>query len=167
MGVVATVAFSGASHRAGPADIYPTVPGALNPDITQATIGQTICNPNWSTKSIRPPSSYTTALKIKQLKALGWNDQTLSDYEEDHAVALTDGGNPTDPNNLWPMKYPMAREKDKYEIYVHEQICKGEITLAEGQHRLATDWYKWYQQAGLDKQKYGSIETVVDEDDNG
>ena len=46
----------------GPADIYPDptrTPGAANPDITQDNIRETICNPRWSTKSIRPAASPT------------------------------------------------------------------------------------------------------------
>src|SRR5437660_7447025 len=59
-------------HRAGPSYLYPdpaTTPGVVNPDITQGNIGETICNPNWSTKSIRPPVSYTNHLKVQQLAA--------------------------------------------------------------------------------------------------
>lgn len=56
--------------RVGNASEYPDptrTPGALNPQVTQATIDQTICNPDWSTKSIRLPSSYTTNLKKQQM----------------------------------------------------------------------------------------------------
>src|SRR3712207_3940055 len=45
-------------------------PGALNPDVTQATIGSTICVRGW-TRTIRPPSSYTSALKVEQLAEYG------------------------------------------------------------------------------------------------
>src|SRR4029078_562378 len=38
-------------------------PGVPNPNITQANIKETICNPKWSTSSIRPSSSYTNNLK--------------------------------------------------------------------------------------------------------
>ena len=38
-------------------------PGALNPAVTQATIGSTICVPGY-TKTIRPPVSYTDALRL-------------------------------------------------------------------------------------------------------
>src|ERR1035437_3182978 len=37
-------------------------PGALNPAVTQATIGMTICVSGWTT-TVRPPTSYTTPLK--------------------------------------------------------------------------------------------------------
>ncbi len=131
--------------QAKQATILPTVPGAINTAITQANIKQNICNPNWSTKSERPTSSYTTALKIKQLKALGWTDQKTGDYEEDHLISLELGGNPTDPNNLWPEKYAEpqgAHDKDKIENLLHSRVCAGTITLKEAQNEISTDWTK-------------------------
>ena len=47
-------------------------PGAINPDISFRNQAQTICAPNgWTTRVIRPPARYTTALKIRQLAARG------------------------------------------------------------------------------------------------
>ena len=62
----------------------------MNPDITQATI----CNRNWSTDSIRPPTSYTNALMTQQLAELRRRDKTPSHYEEDHLISLELGGHP-------------------------------------------------------------------------
>ena len=42
-------------------------PGVLNPNVTQATIGSTICVPGW-TRTVRPPVEYTNALKAKNRK---------------------------------------------------------------------------------------------------
>src|SRR5436305_1090095 len=70
-------------------------PGAVNPSVTQATIGATICRTGY-TKTIRPSSSYTTALKRAQL-ASGYafhGDVNTSDYEEDHLISLELGGSP-------------------------------------------------------------------------
>ena len=61
-------------HRVGPAEIYPDpvkTPGAANPQVTQQNIQDTICNPHWSTKLIRPPAEYTSRLKRKQLREYG------------------------------------------------------------------------------------------------
>src|SRR6266516_792039 len=41
-------------------------PGALNPAVRQGTISRTICVKGW-TKTIRPPVTYTNALKIQQM----------------------------------------------------------------------------------------------------
>jgi hypothetical protein len=91
------------SPRVGLSYLYPahkTPPGVVSPDITQANIAQTICNPQWSTKSIRPPVSYTNSLKTKQLAAAHATDKTLAHYEEDHFVSLDLRGHPRDPRNL-------------------------------------------------------------------
>src|ERR1700686_2489678 len=44
---------------------------ALNPAVTQATIATTICVSGW-TATVRPPSSYTSSLKIEQLAAFAY-----------------------------------------------------------------------------------------------
>jgi hypothetical protein len=88
-----------------------------------------ICNPRWSTKLVRPPSDYTSRLKRKQLREYGdsvhqtraelvnpstgkvdttrcvAHSDNMACYEEDHLIPLEDGGDPTDPRNLWPEAY--------------------------------------------------------------
>jgi len=105
--------------------------GAINPDVTQNNIHQTICVKGY-TKTIRPPSTYTTKLKIKQLHAMGLKG-SASDYEEDHLIPLELGGHPTDPANLWPEPWDDAKKKDKLENKLHKKVCKGEMTLLEAQ----------------------------------
>ena len=140
----------------GPADIYPDpirTPGVKNPDITQDNIRETICNPRWSTKSVRPPASYTNRLKIEQIREYGYSDFTLKDYEEDHFIPLELGGNPTDSRNLWPE--PMetsipdggAHSKDKVENYLHAEVCAGSLTLEQAQREITEDWYRVYTTA--------------------
>jgi hypothetical protein len=137
--------------RVGPETIYPDssrTPGAVNPEINEGTIDQTICNPEWSTRLIRPPSSYTSALKRRQMQELGLTGQT-GDYEEDHLISLELGGHPTDPRNLWPEPYeprPGAREKDEVENYLHRQVCSGAMSLRDAQRAIADDWYGVYLQ---------------------
>ncbi len=158
------------STKVGPADIYPQVPGSINPAITQDNIQTTICVPGFTGRpGYRPLSDYTTSLKIKQLKAYGNKDQKTGDYEEDHLISLELGGNPTDPNNLWPEPYTAsiadggAKTKDKVENYLHAQVCSGAITLQDAQIEVVTDWYTVYVK-NL-KGKYGSIQDDSDPDD--
>ena len=119
-------------RRIGPAEIYPDparTPGAANPQVTQRNIKDNICNPQWSTKLVRPPSEYTSKLKRKQLREYGdtvhqtraelvnpstgkldttrclAHSDNMACYEEDHLIPLEDGGDPTDPRNLWPEPY--------------------------------------------------------------
>jgi hypothetical protein len=110
-------------------------PGVVNPDVTQATIRPTICKQGW-TKTIRPPSSYTDALKQEQMKDYR-RAGTSSDFQEDHLISLELGGHPSDPRNLWPEPIELAREVDGVENELNEKICSGEISLAEGQRRIS------------------------------
>jgi hypothetical protein len=54
-------------------------PGVLNPDVTQANIGSTVCRHGW-TSTIRPPSSYTDDLKRRQMRQYG-ETGSLSGYQ--------------------------------------------------------------------------------------
>jgi hypothetical protein len=123
-------------------------PGARNPAVTQASIGSTICVSGW-TSTVRPPSSYTTALKERQL-ASGYayrGDLSTADYEEDHLISLEIGGSPTSELNLWPEPYDApdgARVKDVVENRLHALVCSGQISLATAQHAIATNWWTAY-----------------------
>src|ERR1700733_2753190 len=140
----------------GPLDIYPDpsrTPGAINPEITQENIRDTICNPRWSTKSIRPESTYTNRLKMEQIGEYGYADSRPRDYEEDHFIPLELGGNPTDPRNLWPEPFETsvpdggAHAKDKVENYLHAEVCSDALTLDQAQHEISEDWYRVYQES--------------------
>jgi hypothetical protein len=146
------------THEAhlGPADIYPDperTPGATNPEIIQDNIRETICNPRWSTKSIRPDEEYTHRLKVEQIGEYGYSDSRLKDYEEDHFIPLELGGNPTNPKNLWPEPYETsipdggAHAKDKVENYLHAEVCSGSLTLEQAQHEITEDWYRVYTES--------------------
>jgi len=108
--------------------------GALSPAVTQATIGQTICMTGY-TASIRPPTSFTNALKTKQLRALGPSGP-LSAFEEDHIVPLELGGAPRDPANLQPVPIAIARHDDVLETRLHKSVCAGTLTLAAAQAQI-------------------------------
>jgi hypothetical protein len=111
-------------------------PGVLNPNVTQANIRSTICRHGW-TATIRPPVSYTNALKVKQMRQYG-ETGSPSDYQEDHLISLEMGGSPTDPRNLWPEPYPRASEMDQIENQLNSEICSGQLTLAQAQQREDT-----------------------------
>jgi hypothetical protein len=108
-------------------------PGVLNPDVRQETIGETICTSGW-TRTIRPPTSYTAALKIEQMREYGLGGSP-SDYQEDHLISLELGGHPTDRRNLWPEPRPHAEEVDRIENELNRRVCAGELALAEAQRR--------------------------------
>ena len=108
-------------------------PGVLNAAVTQSTIRSTICTRGW-TATIRPPTSYTSALKLRQLAAYG-EAGPPQDYQEDHLISLELGGHPTDPRNHWPEPYPRASTVDRIENDLNAQVCSGELSLAEAQRK--------------------------------
>ena len=158
IGMVPALLSQAQLNRIGPPDIYPDAirtPGAANPQITQSNIKDTICSRHWSTKLVRPPAGYTSRLKRRQLREYGDtvhqiraelinpntgkidtsrcvpHSDNMACYEEDHLIPLEDGGDPTDPRNLWPEAYNTrigwvimgARQKDVVEGFVHDEIC--------------------------------------------
>lgn len=124
-------------------------PGAVNPAVRQSTIYATICVSGY-TSTIRPPSSYTTGLKIQQLNA-GYNfhdDTHTGDYEEDHLISLELGGSPRSAKNLWPEPYNAregARVKDEIENKLHSLVCDRAISLRTAQRAIARNWWRAYQ----------------------
>jgi hypothetical protein len=147
-------------------------PGATNPNVTQANIKTTICQSGW-TATIRPPTSYTNALKKAQQHTLGYETvnplpkiasasgkTTIADltkcveqsanpscWEEDHLISLELGGDPCSPDNLWPEPWfgPWnAHIKDTLETKLKTLVCAGTVSLAVAQHIIATDWIASY-----------------------
>jgi len=121
---------------------------ALNPSVTQATIGSTICVSGW-TATIRPPSSYTSALKVQQIASEHLADTNPADYEEDHRVPLELGGAPSDPFNLSPELHPGSLAKDSAENAAKVDVCAGRATLQAEQVAFVTAWlvpYPGYRQ---------------------
>lgn len=119
-------------------------PGAVNPDVTPATIGATICVAGW-TRTVRPPVSYTNALKRRQIAEYGYADTNPADYEEDHLIPLELGGAPRDPRNLWPEpRYDAgggtAAGKDEVENALKRKVCAGLMPLAAARTIMAVDW---------------------------
>jgi hypothetical protein len=112
---------------------WTVTPGALNPDVTQATIADTICRHGW-TRTIRPPVSYTNGLKARGLLQYRLRGPP-SAFQEDHLISLELGGDPVDPRNLWPEPYPRASKVDRMENELNHLVCTGRITLEEGQRR--------------------------------
>jgi hypothetical protein len=124
-------------------------PGAVDPAVTQATIGDTICVPGW-TLTVRPPERYTEELKRRQIEEYGYTDQRLGDYEEDHLIPLELGGSPTDPRNLWPEPHRApggwgSRRKDYLENVLHRLVCSGRLPLDTARQAIAQDWIAAYQ----------------------
>lgn len=110
-------------------------PGSLANGIPAAQL----C-PTASTQGIRPLTSWIERLKKRQMLDYGDTD-SAANYEEDHLIPLELGGSPTSAGNLWPEPHPSLNEKDRVENAAHAAVCRGTLSLADAQRRIAVDWY--------------------------
>jgi hypothetical protein len=125
-------------------------PGTVNPAVTQATIGLTICRSGW-TATVRPPVSITEPEKFASMAAYGLRG-SASAYEYDHLVPLELGGAVNDSRNLWPEPDYATRvgfyrnPKDWLENTLKRMVCRGAMTLAQAQRLIASNWTAVYHQ---------------------
>jgi hypothetical protein len=111
--------------------LLPPVPGQRYHAVTQATINSTICVSGW-TATIRPPVSYTSALKKWLLKDRNLPG-TVSDYQLDHLISLELGGAPYSTANLWMQDATQGHVDDGMENRLKRDVCAGKLTLKQGQ----------------------------------
>ncbi len=131
LSLVASPAWGGGITRA-------PVPGAADPAVTQANIGQTVCRLHYTT-TVRPPKEWSQAVKVRLL----WEQRlpgTPADYELDHLIPLGIGGAPRDPANLWLQRWDEARAKDDDEAALFRAVCTGRLTLEQAQQRILEQW---------------------------
>lgn len=121
-------------------------PGSVDPAITQADIGSTICRSGYTSK-VRPPESETGRAKF---------DVTYPAYhvpggdtsELDHLVSLELGGS-NDITNLWPEVGTVPNPKDKVENALRRAVCDGKVSLRAAQRAIASDWMTAEARLGL------------------
>jgi hypothetical protein len=66
-----------------------------------------------------------------------------SNYEIDHIIPLAIGGHPTDRQNFALQILEGengAKGKDRIEVKLQCLVCSRQVTLADAQHQIATDW---------------------------
>ncbi len=121
-------------------------PGSVDPAITQADIGSTICRSGYTAK-VRPSTSETT--KAKYDVAYPAYGIPSGDHSElDHLVSLELGGS-NDITNLWPEVGSLPNPKDKVENALHRAVCEGKVSLRAAQKAIASDWMTAEAKLGL------------------
>jgi hypothetical protein len=89
-------------------------------------------------RKVRPPTSYTNALKTQGIIDYGYADKSLSSYEEDHDIPLELGGSPRDPRQ--PVARAVLRHQDRHHQgrrgdQAEERRLQGHHHLVRGPHR--------------------------------
>jgi len=95
--------------------------------------------------------SVTEATKKVVVKAYGIADYNGTNYEIDHLISLELGGS-NSAKNLWPQSYVTtpwnARIKDTLENKLSEMVCSNQISLADAQQAIRTNWVDAYRKYG-------------------
>jgi len=121
-------------------------PGSVDPAVTQADIGSTICRSGY-TEGVRPPESQTTHTKY-DVAYPAYHIPGRDSSELDHLVSLELGGS-NDITNLWPEVGPRPNPKDKVENALHRAVCDGRVRLAAAQRAIAINWRTAEARLGL------------------
>ena len=115
---------------------------ALNPDVRQETIQQTICVAGYAA-SVRPSTSFTNGVKAKLLREQQQPASSAADCELDHRVPLALGGHPRNLTNLALQMWQGSDgsiSKDRLERRLHRLVCADKVLLREAQHAMYFDW---------------------------
>ena len=111
-------------------------PGAIDPAVTQANIGSTICRSGYTT-TVRPPESQTEKFKWDVAEpAYGQHDVS---GELDHEIPLELGG-ANDARNLWVEAGSIPNPKDAVEDALNRAVCDGKVKLRAAQAAIAKNW---------------------------
>jgi hypothetical protein len=122
-------------------------PGAIDPMVTQQNLQSTVCVKGY-TATVRPDKRVTNRLKREQIRQYRYSDTDPRNYEQDHLIPLSIGGNPSDPRNMWPQPREGAwgaDEKNDLEFIAYRLVCSGQLNLQEAQRRIAANWIEAYQ----------------------
>lgn len=97
---------------------------------------------------VRPSRVVAESVRQQVVHAYGMQSVPPDAYELDALVTPELGGS-THPANLWPQRYhsPVwnAAVKDELERLLPELVCSNQITLADAQREIATDWVAAYK----------------------
>ena len=130
-----TTSVSTASRRTVPTE-------ALNPDVRQATIQQTVCVAGY-TASVRPSTSYTNGIKARLLREQGLPVADAAAYELDHIIPLALGGHPRNLANLALQPWEgenSAKTKDRLERRLQILVCADKVPLDMARRDIYVDW---------------------------
>ena len=115
---------------------------SLTPGAVSHLTAAELCN------GVRPSRLVTENVRQQVLRAYGMQGVSAEAYELDALVTPELGGS-TDAANLWPQRYQSpiwnARVKDELEELLPRLVCSDQMTLADAQREIATDWVAAYK----------------------
>jgi hypothetical protein len=113
-------------------------PGAIFSTIVTSDI----CTPGYLDQTGDVPQS----LQDEVFREYGLASHNPQEYKVDHLIPLELGGS-SDIANLWPQQIlpsPGFNEKNKVENFLHNQVCKGLMSLSDAQLQISSEWESVY-----------------------
>ncbi|WP_158239158.1 hypothetical protein [Uliginosibacterium sp. TH139] len=117
---------------------------ALNPDVRQNTLQQTICRKGYSA-TVRPSTSFTNPIKYRFMGESGIPLHEASDWALDHRIAIALGGHPRQLSNFQLLSSKANGRKSRIEVKLLCLVCTGDMPLAQAQRELVDDWQGAYR----------------------
>lgn len=115
----------------------------LNPEVTQATIRDTICVKGY-TKTVRPPTNHTNSIKYKLMEEQGYDASLVQFFALDHRIPLTLGGHPRSLENLQLIGVKENGRKSRVEVKLNCLVCSGQLGLSQAQEAVWSGWEDAY-----------------------
>ncbi|WP_414694421.1 hypothetical protein [Paraburkholderia sp.] len=140
--VLLALAAGGAAQAAFAQD-----PGLLDARVTQQSVGETICRPDYA-DTVAPPFDQTMELKDRLLAARGIDADDGARYALDRRVPIVLGGSPDATANfdLLPWDgHAGERRKSLLTVRLKRCVCAGRMTLAEAQAAITGNWPHQYE----------------------
>jgi hypothetical protein len=130
------------------------VPSALlNPDVTPATLTQTVCRAGY-TKTVRPSTGFTNGIKKRLMREQAMDfEADKGSYELDHIVPLALGGHPRNLHNLTLQPCEgadSAKRKDRLEVKLQCLVCSGDVKCNLLVNLPAADGRIWNKRIGIE-----------------
>lgn len=123
---------------------------ALNPDVSQSTIQQTICQKGYSS-TVRPSTTYTNPIKFRLMRQEGIPESNKSDRALDHRIPISLGGHPRKLENLQLMTKHDNSRKSRIEVKLLCYVCVGQMPLNQAQQEIADGWQAAYSRYSRQK----------------
>lgn len=123
---------------------------ALNPDVSQSTIQQTICVKGYSS-TVRPSTSYTNPIKFRLMRQDGIPQSDKSEWALDHRIPISLGGHPRALSNLQLLTAKENSRKSRIEAKLLCYVCVGQMPLAQAQQEIAGGWREAYRKYAREK----------------
>jgi Putative zinc-finger len=118
------------------------------PSLTPGSIRQVTLADLCSTEHDEVVRTVPDPLRRKVFQEYGIPRAPARDYEVDYLITPGLGG-ADDIRNLWPEPHDNVTwnsyVKDQLEDHLHQMVCNGDLSLAEAQHEIASNWISAYK----------------------